>query len=109
MLLTVFMGSEDKEEDWDVMDVIDTGDSPINDMDTGVSPKGVIDMVDSPDCADIVVDGDEESKLTTESHSCSVRQTPAAAISASEAAEPVSTGNKRISRGENKEGRKLTD
>ena len=72
MLLTVFMGSEDKEEDWDVMDVIDTGDSPIDDMGTGDSPKGVIDMVDSPGCLDVVVDGDEESKLTTESHSCSV-------------------------------------
>ena len=74
-----------------LMDVIDTGDSPIADMDTGDSPKGVIDMVD---CADVVVDADEESPLTTESHSCSVRQTPAAAISASEAAEPVSTGTK---------------
>ena len=39
----------------------------------------------------------------------SLTQTPAAAISASEAAEPVSTGNKRLSRGENKGGRKLTD
>ena len=80
--------------DSDVIDVIGTGDSP---MDTGDSPEGVIDIVDSSDCADIVVDGDEESKLTTESHSCSDTQTPVAAISASEAAEPVSTGNKRIS------------
>ena len=71
------------------MGVIDTGDSPDGVIDTGSSPIDDMDTGDSPEVA-----VDEVSTLTTESHSCSVRQTPAAAISASEAAEPVSTGTK---------------
>ena len=75
-------------------EVIVTEDSSIWVIGTGDSPDGFIDTGTSPDGAEVAVDSDEESKLTAESHSCSVRQTPAAAISASEAAEPVSTGTK---------------